>query len=76
MEACRAIFEKQRIYRYAFDVEILFIARKWGLKVAEVPVVWRHAQGSKVQLFQDGVLMLRDLMRIQWNGYRGFYSTE
>jgi dolichyl-phosphate beta-glucosyltransferase len=75
MKTCRAIFEKQKIRRYAFDVEILYIARKWDLKMLEVPIIWRHAEGSKVRMFPDGPLMLRDLLLIHWNSCRGFYSA-
>lgn len=73
MEKCREIFKKQRITRYAFDVEVLFVAQCWGLKLAEVPVKWRHAEGSKVHLFPDAFLTGIDLARIRWNQVRGLY---
>jgi len=76
MSTCRDIFARQTLDRYAFDVEILFIARKWGLKVAEVPVVWGHSPGSKVHLVQDGMKMLWDLLRIHSNNLRGLYTRN
>src|SRR5690606_23230558 len=73
MKSCRAIFEKQRIDRYAFDVEILFIARKWGLRACEVPVHWRHSVGSKVRLIPDAPMTVLDLLRIRWYHLAGAY---
>jgi len=75
MSSCRNIFQKQRIHRFAFDVEILFIARLWGLSLIEVPVVWRHAEGSKVRLFPDAPLTMFDLLRVRWNDLRGGYRS-
>jgi dolichyl-phosphate beta-glucosyltransferase len=73
---CRRVFLRQRIDRYAFDVEILHIARILGLKMVEVPVVWRHADDSKVRLFVDGPKMILDLLRIRWNDAIGVYRKN
>lgn len=75
LKQCRGLFELQRIDRFAFDVEILYIARKWRLKMAEVPVCWRHAQGSKVRFAADAPRMLLDLCRIRWNDWKGLYPV-
>jgi dolichyl-phosphate beta-glucosyltransferase len=75
MSKCREVFQRQRLERFAFDVEVLYIARKWGLKIAEVPVVWRHAEGSKVRLFPDAPLTGLDLLRIRWSDLRGLYGS-
>ncbi len=74
MDSCRDIFRKQRIERYAFDVEILFVARKWGLVAAEIPIVWRHSEDSKVRLFPDAPLTGLDLIRIHLYNLLGFYK--
>lgn len=74
MDTCRELFRKQRLDRFAFDVEVLYIASKWGLKTAEVPVVWRHAEGSKVRLFPDAPLTGWDILRIRWSDMRGLYD--
>jgi glycosyltransferase involved in cell wall biosynthesis len=74
MDTCLEVFRKQRLERFAFDVEILYVARKWGLKTAEVPVVWRHSEGSKVRLFPDAPLTGLDLLRIRWSDLRGLYD--
>ena len=76
MDTCRALFQRQKLERFAFDVELLYLAKKWGLKAVEVPVVWRHAEGSKVRLFPDAPLTAMDLWRIRWNDLRGLYDPQ
>jgi len=74
MSTCRALFEKQRVFGFGFDVELLYVARKSGLSMKEVPVVWRHAPGSKVRFAIDAPRMFLDLFRIRWNDWRGYYD--
>lgn len=57
-----------------FDVEILFLARKRGYRLYQLPVTWRHVQGSKVRPGIDSVLMLRDAILVRLNDLRGRYS--
>lgn len=65
-EAARALFsEPFRCERYAFDVEVLLRARDLGLRVAEVPVLWRAGKGSKVKLLKHGLEMLRSLLALR-----------
>ena len=71
--AAREIFRRQRIERWGFDAEILFIAGKLGFAVAEVPVRWSHAEGTKVRMLRDSIRMLLDLLRIRWYDLRGAY---
>ncbi len=54
----------------AFDVELLFLARKIGLKVVEMPVEWAHHESDRVSPLKDSVRMLRDIVRIRlaWLG--------
>jgi len=75
MGTCKEVFRKQRLERFAFDVEVLYIASKWGLQIAEVPVVWRHAEGSKVRLFPDAPLTGLDLLKIRLSDVRGLYDS-
>lgn len=70
------LFEKMVVDRFAFDVEFLFLCRKFGLSVVEVPVVWRNAPGSKVSLFRDPVNMLADVARVRWRFRRGLYNPD
>jgi len=57
----------------AFDVEVLFLARKLGFKIAEVPVLWKHEAGSKVRPVVDSLRMARDVALVSWNDMRGLY---
>jgi dolichyl-phosphate beta-glucosyltransferase len=61
-EAAQFLFERQQSERFSFDVELLYVARRAGLKVTEVPVNWNNVPGSKVNLLIDAVRMLRDLV--------------
>ena len=71
--AARRIFPKQRLERFGFDVEILYLAKKLELPVAEVPVVWNDVEGTKVRLF-GGVDAFVDILRVRWNDWMGRYS--
>jgi dolichyl-phosphate beta-glucosyltransferase len=66
-ERSRIIFEQQRIERFGFDPEILFLAKRHGLRIAEVPVRWAHDPATKVHVLRDSVMMFRDLLVIRWN---------
>ena len=59
----RLLFHLVRIDRFAFDVEILIRARRLGLRIAEVPVQWRHVFGSSVHPLHDSMAMLTDVGR-------------
>ena len=65
-EVVRRLFVHQKIDGFAFDVEILYLARKMDLSVAEVAVNWVNQEGSKVNLFIDSAKMFLDLLRIKW----------
>ena len=72
-ERARIIFEQQRMERFGFDPEILFLAKRNGLRVAEVPVRWSHDAATKVNVAADGMRMFFDLLLIRWNAMRGHY---
>jgi dolichyl-phosphate beta-glucosyltransferase len=63
--AARAIFERQTLDGFAFDVEVLLLARKLGLRVVDLPVEWRNSPESKVRLVHDSLRMLLDAWRIR-----------
>jgi dolichyl-phosphate beta-glucosyltransferase len=75
-ERVRPLFEKMVVDRFAFDVEFLFLCRRFGLAVVEVPVIWRNAPGSKVSIFRDPLNMLADVARVRWRFRRGLYNPE
>jgi glycosyltransferase involved in cell wall biosynthesis len=70
------LFEKMRVDGFAFDVELIFLAQRFGLSVAEVPVIWRNDERSSVGLVTDPARMLFDLMLIRWRFRRGVYNPE
>jgi dolichyl-phosphate beta-glucosyltransferase len=76
MPRARIIFEQQRVERFGFDPEILFLAKRHGLRVAEVPVRWSHDSASKVNVASDGIRMFLELLLIRWNAFRGRYRQE
>jgi len=75
-ERVKPVFEKMVVDRFAFDVELLFLCERFGLSVAEVPVIWRDAPGSKVSILRDPLNMLVDVLRVRWRFRRGLYNPE
>ena len=64
-EAAFRLFEHLSITGFAFDVELLLVAERLGLRVEEVPVEWRHVEESRVRALRDGLAMLRDVVRLR-----------
>jgi dolichyl-phosphate beta-glucosyltransferase len=75
-ERCLVIFEQQRIERFGFDPELLFLARRRGLRTAEIPVRWAHDSGTKVHMLRDSLRMFADLIYIRWNSLAGRYPVK
>jgi glycosyltransferase involved in cell wall biosynthesis len=83
-EAANLIFPALRLHQSpsrltgprvtAFDVEILFLARRYGLPIAEVPVIWTHVQGSKVRPGLDALRMFADVVTVRLNAIAGKYN--
>jgi dolichyl-phosphate beta-glucosyltransferase len=77
-EVARPVFAMQRIERFGFDPEVLYIARKRRARLLEVAVIWNHAEGgelqSKLNYMRDSLNMFTDLLRIRLNDVRGRYS--
>ena len=57
-----------------FDLEVLYLARKLGYKVAEVSVEWHHKEGTKVNPIKDSWEGLRDLLKVRLNAITGRYN--
>jgi dolichyl-phosphate beta-glucosyltransferase len=72
----KPLFDKMVVNRFAFDVELLFLCARFGLSVADAPVTWRNAPGSKVSVFRDPLNMLADVLRVRWRFRRGLYNPE
>ena len=73
--AAQAIFPLQRIERWGFDPEILFLARKLGYKVAEIPVHWGHVGEARINPLRDGIRALGEMLQIRWNSITGKYDS-
>ena len=72
-EAAQRIFRKARIDGFGFDTEVLFLARKYGYRVLEVAVTWRHQDESRVSPLVAPFQMLRELVQVRRNDNRGLY---
>ena len=72
-KAANTIFSNMKIEGWGFDPEILFLAKRYGLRVREVPVSWAHDHRSKINPIRDGVSMFTELMRIRLNSLGGKY---
>jgi glycosyltransferase involved in cell wall biosynthesis len=72
--AVEKIFPLQKIERWGFDPEILFLARKFGFKVKEVPVAWGHSGETRINPLLDGVRMFEEMLRIRRNDLTGKYT--
>ena len=75
-EAAREIFSLARMDGFAFDVEILVIARRLGYRVREIPVYWTDSLNSKVRPVRHLSRIVGDLLKIYWNDRRGLYGPE
>jgi glycosyltransferase involved in cell wall biosynthesis len=82
-QIAREIFSRLVVYRPrpekhaftgAFDVELLFLAAKKGVKIAEVPVHWYHAPTTRVNPIRDSARMFVDVLKIRWADLNGRYS--
>jgi dolichyl-phosphate beta-glucosyltransferase len=72
--AVQAIFPLQKIERWGFDPEILFLARKLKFKVKEVSVAWGHSGGTRINPLVDGSRMVMEMFRIRWYDLTGKYD--
>lgn len=67
MQSCRPIIETAKIIGFGFDVELLLLAHRAGLRLKEIPVRWNHHEGSKVRFVPDSARMLRELLSLRAN---------
>jgi len=82
-DACQEIFsklvvygrskERQDAFTGAFDVEALFLARKNGYKIQEVPIVWHHNETDRVSPIKDSLRMLTDIIKVRIADFSGKY---
>lgn len=74
-EATQQIFGRQTIDGFGFDVEVLYIARKLGIGIAEVPVDWYYSPSSRVDPIRDTVRMFNDVLTVRSNDRKGMYDA-
>lgn len=78
-EAALPVFVLQRVERFGFDPEVLYISKKQGNRLLEVPVRWNHCEGGELQnklnYVRDSINMFADLIRIRVNDLVGRYKT-
>lgn len=72
-QAAQSIFRRVTQRGWAFDAELVVIAQELGLSIAQVPVGWRHEEGSKVRLGSAVLRSLRELLAIRANKAQGRY---
>lgn len=75
MNVCRPLVEAATVDRFGFDVELLYLAFRAGLRLKEVPVRWDHNEGSKISLMSDSFRMLSEVGLIRQQARRGVYDT-
>ena len=75
-QAALKIFPRQRIERWGFDPELLFLAGKFQFKVAEIAVSWAHSEGTRIQPLRDGAQMVWEVCKIRWYGWTGKYDAN
>ena len=75
MSVCRPLIEAATVDRFGFDVELLYLAFRAGLKFKEIPVRWDHYEGSKITLFTDSFKMVNEVNLIRQQARRGVYDS-
>ena len=74
--SAQAIFPLQKIERWGFDPELLYLARRSGFVVREVPVAWSHREGTRISPLRDGIRMFGEILRIRWYALKGNYAMS
>ena len=71
--SAQAIFPQQKIERWGFDPELLYLAKKYEFKIVEIPVAWAHSTGTRISPLRDGTRMVLEMLKIRWNALTGKY---
>ena len=75
-DVARDILPYQTLTGWAFDVELLYIARRRGYRIVEIPIQWYFNADSKISVFRDSLRMFIDLLLIRQNARRGLYDLK
>jgi len=68
------LFNRQTMTGWSFDVEILFLARRHGYRIVEVPVTWYYGEKSKISPVRDTIRMTREILQVRINSWKGRYD--
>jgi len=74
--AAELVFTQQQVETWGFDPELLYLAKKAGLRIVEVPVYWAHSEGTRLHPLRDGMRMFAQLFQIRWNAITGKYHSR
>ncbi len=75
-KVAESIFNLQSMHGFSFDLEVLYIARRKGYQIREVPVHWYYHPETKVSAVRDAIRMIQDIFRIHANARRGLYGPR
>ena len=75
-EVAEDLFRRQTMHGWSFDIEVLYIARRHGYHIVEIPIHWYHFSDSKVSAFRDAMRMISDIFLIHANARRGLYDAS
>jgi len=75
-KCAKTIFPLQTIDRFGFDVEILYLCRKYRFSMVEKSVIWRDDPNTRVNAVRDSIRTFTELFIIRWNSFRGRYSQK
>ena len=75
-EVANDLFKRQTLMGWSFDIELLFIARRHGYHIIEIPINWYYRSESKVNALRDAVRMIQDIFQIHRNAQRGIYDAD
>ena len=73
-DVAEKLFNLQTLPGWSFDIEVLYIARKFGYHTHEIPIHWYHDAETKVRALPDAIRMFQDIFRIHANAWRGVYK--
>lgn len=72
--AAEQVFKRQTLHGWSFDIELLYLARRLGMTIREIPIHWRFSPETKLSVVQDALRMIRDIFQIHLNARRGVYD--
>lgn len=73
-KAAKDVFSRTKINGFGFDVEALFIARKLGYKIKEVPITWINDEQTKISPIKDSLKMFIEVLKVRINYWKGYYK--